>query len=368
MTQIDHPLSHTFPKRIRKAVRREGADRLLLYNLLAFAGSVSVTRLFLQMTGYPQLSINELHIAHVLWGGLLLYIATLVPILYANRWALTFSSIVSGIGIGLFIDEVGKFITQANDYFYPPAAPIIYSLFLVTVFLYNRIRKHEVRDLRTELYRVLDGLEEVLDHDLSEKEKKKLTEQLNIVTGQSASPDVIRLANALKEFAESESLILVPEPPTFWDRAMQKLQEIERRLIGSNRFRVLLSGGILAMAMWSLNYPLMTLYQIYQSREFEKVLIQLIQNRLVRSPLTLGWFEVRLVLELIVGLLLLVAAVFIYMRKNRQALPLANFGLLLSLTTVDLLRFYFDQFSTIVVAIIQLGLLLMLNYYRSRYT
>ena len=165
---------------------------------------MSVTRLFLQLTGYPRLGNSELHIAHVLWGGLLLYIATLVPMLYANRWSFVFSSIVSGIGIGLFIDEVGKFITQTNDYFYPPAAPIIYSLFLVTAFLYNTIRKRKIRDVRTELYRVLDGLEEVLDHDLSAKEKKKLTDQLNIVTRQSASPDVIRLANALKEFVENE--------------------------------------------------------------------------------------------------------------------------------------------------------------------
>ena len=122
------------------------------------------------------------------------------------------------------------------------------------------------------------------------------------------------------------------------------------------------------MGLWSLNYPLLILYQIYQSREFEKILLQLVQNRLVRSPLTLGWFEVRLALEFMVGLLLLAAAVLILMRKNRQAMPLGNFGLLLSLTTVNLLRFYFDQFSTIIIALIQFGLLLMLNYYRSKYT
>jgi divalent metal cation (Fe/Co/Zn/Cd) transporter len=43
-------------------------------------------------------------------------------------WAIQASALLSGIGIGLFINEVGKFITQTNDYFFPPALSHLWLL------------------------------------------------------------------------------------------------------------------------------------------------------------------------------------------------------------------------------------------------
>jgi hypothetical protein len=125
-----------FTSYIRRPVRRHGAEQYMLVTLLSFAASVTLTRLFLAMTGYPQLGGGELHIAHALWGGLFLFIAALLPLLYANRWVYLAGAILAGLGVGLFIDEIGKFITQSNNYFYPLAAPIVYAFFLATTMLY----------------------------------------------------------------------------------------------------------------------------------------------------------------------------------------------------------------------------------------
>ena len=122
------------PYQDRSPVLRFRAGQNVLITLLAFAFSVSATRLFLELTGYPQLGGGNLHIAHVLWGGLFLFIATLIPIIFINEWSASLSALLAGLGVGLFIDEVGKFITSNNDYFFPSAAPIVYVFCFASAF------------------------------------------------------------------------------------------------------------------------------------------------------------------------------------------------------------------------------------------
>ena len=109
----------------RTLVEREQASELILLSVISFAATVVLVRLFLELTGYPQVGGGSLHIAHLLWGGLALFIAAIITLIWDNPGVLYLSAIFSGVGVGLFMDEVGKFITQNNDYFFPAAAPII---------------------------------------------------------------------------------------------------------------------------------------------------------------------------------------------------------------------------------------------------
>jgi hypothetical protein len=155
---------------LRRPVKREGSVQYLVFLLVSFALSVSLTRLFLSLSGYPQVGNSELHIAHVLWGGLLLFIGTLLPLLFSNRRVYQAAAILAGIGVGLFIDEVGKFITQSNDYFYPAAAPIIYIFFMLTLIMLLQIRRPDKSTTRAELCRILDQLQDWIYFPLNKKE------------------------------------------------------------------------------------------------------------------------------------------------------------------------------------------------------
>ncbi len=163
---------------VRSLVFRTDAANNLLLTLLSFAASITVTRAFLYLTGYPQVGGGEIHIAHVLWGGLIMFLALLILLLYSNRHIHTFAACLSGIGVGLFIDEVGKFITQENDYFYPIAAPIIYVFFLLTLLVYIIVRRSRKPDARALMYQVFEELDEYLDHDLSTEEAAKIEDKL----------------------------------------------------------------------------------------------------------------------------------------------------------------------------------------------
>lgn len=136
------------------------------------------TRVYLQLTGFPQLGNSVLHIAHALWGGLLLFVAVFLPLALANRWAITASALLSGIGIGLFIDEVGKFITQTNDYFFPPALSLIYGFFLLNAVVYLYLRRPHREDPRHAMYHAFEGLQDALDGDLDTEEAARIEAQL----------------------------------------------------------------------------------------------------------------------------------------------------------------------------------------------
>jgi len=120
---------------------RDGAERSVLLLIVAFVVAVVGTRWFLQSTGYPQVGGGELHVAHLLWGGLLLVLAVGLLLIVSATWVADVAAILAGAGTGLFIDEVGKFITATNDYFYPLAAPIIYGVLLAIAVLYLVLRR-----------------------------------------------------------------------------------------------------------------------------------------------------------------------------------------------------------------------------------
>jgi len=362
---------------MRRPVKRQGAEQYLLLSLFSFAASVTVTRLFLQLTGFPQVGGGDFHIAHALWGGLLLYIAALLPLVIANRWAYAAGAALAGIGVGLFIDEVGKFITQSNDYFYPLAAPIVYAFFLLSVVVYLRVRRPPRRSARTELFSALDALEEVLEQDLDPLERAALEARLQYVVEHSDRPDLKQLALDLLKFLQHEALRLAAHRPSLMERSRLRWRAAEQRWLPRRRWRLLLTGGLLALALVTLQKTftamiVIVLVNLAASAQglAPNSMLAALYDLFVRPDLTVqqGLFRyIDLFLEAGVSLMLLTSAIMLLTKREQAGVSVAWAGLLLALTAVNLLVFYYDQFGTIITALLQLMLLFSLAAYRQRY-
>lgn len=94
-------------------------------------------RIYLAATGYPQVGGAKLHVAHMLWGGLGMTVAIGILLIFASDVWKVPAAVIGGAGFGCFIDELGKFITKDNDYFYRPTIALIYAV-LVILFLIAR--------------------------------------------------------------------------------------------------------------------------------------------------------------------------------------------------------------------------------------
>lgn len=354
---------------LRLPVRRRKAESYLLLTLVSFAGTVVITRTYLELTGYPQIGNGNLHIAHVLWGGLALFIAALLMLTFYNHWVFSISAVLSGVGIGLFIDEVGKFITKTNDYFYPPALPIIYAFFLFTVLLYFFMRRRRLlqESNRAGLYKIFDAFQEVLDRDLDSQERADLETQLTQIASSGDTPDLPQLAQALLVFLKSDTLQVIPTQPSPVDRLQDWIQGLWARLIGPKRLKVLLIlglGTVGLLAFLELFFILVALIDPAFLRDFA---FDLLIESSIKSNVTLNWFLVRLAAEGIVGLLLLVSSLLLLIGQDRRGSTLGYMGLVIFLTVINLLVFYFDQYSTIVLTLIQATLLVGVLQYRRYY-
>ncbi len=346
-----------------KLIQRENAVRYLLISLFSFIATVSVVRSFLALTGYPQIGTGTLHIAHVLWGGLILYIAAVLLLVFLNPRLYPLCAILSGVGMGLFIDEVGKFITREYDYFFPAAAPIMYVFFLLLVILVIIIRRPMVVDGRAELVQALEIVREQLYRPLGAMEREHLKREMSNIV--KSDPEMFHreLAQRVLDLLQSDART-VPEPrPTWWTHLAGRLE----RWLKEARLAWLLSVGMLLLGLLNLKDPLQVWLEHAIPGSILLVLLQAHAGRQIMSTEAPTLFAVRVSLEILIGLLLLVSAGLLTAGKKRLACQLAYFSLLVSLVALDMLLFYFEQFSTVGIVIFQFAILFGIIFYRNRY-
>jgi hypothetical protein len=131
--------------------------------------TILLIRFYLKVTGYPQLGSSTLHISHLLPGTLLMLAAVMVLLSAVNRASRGFAAALAGLGFGFVWDELGKFITKDNNYFFHATPGLIYITFVVLYLLvrYTAQRKFTQDDY---MANVLDLLKDAAIKDLDIRE------------------------------------------------------------------------------------------------------------------------------------------------------------------------------------------------------
>jgi hypothetical protein len=128
-----------------------------------------------------------------------------------------------------------------------------------------------------------------------------------------------------------------------------------------------LIAGLLLWAAWALTSQIVMYLTTHNAAQFQLLLEEFIANNLVRNASGMNWFEAQILLEGAMGIIALASAIFFMFKKDTIGIWLGIADLVITLVVVNLLTFYFNQFSTIGFAVVQFVLLVLLLSYKRRF-
>lgn len=293
-------------------------------------------RFFLHTTGYPKILFGNFYIPHVLIGGALMTIALIMLFSFLNREIKYIAAIVGGAGFGLFVDEIGKYITQDNNYFYQPAVAIMYVIF-VFIFLGSRIFEKYFKPTSQEyVINALELTKQVIMHDLDTEEKKQALYLLE----KSNNNDVISkyLKKSLEE-TRAKSL----EPHVFHN-LRNWLKERYFILIRHPSFTKLTISFFIILSLISFFQSLFNLYSAQGFSEWGQTIFSLLSGLIV-----------------LIGVYTLLYG-RVYEGVRKRAYEMFKYSILISIFLTQFFRFLQSEFSAIAGFAINLVILSVLQY------
>jgi len=310
---------------VKLVQRQDASDNILLVMISAIFSLLSV-RLYLTLAHFPRIGSGSWHVAHAVTGGTLMILSTLLSISFYGKKIRKIYLIIFGLGIGLFIDEIGKFISTGNDYLFQPALSFIYVFFIIIFLLYWYLSKDRSISSKKHLYRAIDKFEEAIESDLQTSEKLDIINNLNSAIKSNDPPQVF-LAKHLKTIIQSIDDLedkRTKRIKLFW----QKTRSLVYRL-----FKKKLSLTILIVVSF--------IYSLISVVDF----VYLFSDQ---SVITSNLFWIKTFSDLFVSILFL-SAIFIRLaKKTGLSLRLFQYGLLINIFLSQIFKFYFEQFQALI--------------------
>lgn len=262
-----------------------------------------------------------------------MFIALSITFIFLNRETKYIASVIGGIGFGAFIDELGKFITNDNNYFFQPAIAIIYVI-LVLIFLAGRAIEKYFR-LRPEEYAInaLEMTKQAIMHDLDEEEKKKALQLLK-----KSDPEN-PLVNILEETLEKIEAKEVKRP-TFFHKLRFWVHKRYFNLIKSRSFKWLVINFFIVASVINFLQVLLVFRFANTFAEWGQLIFSFVSS-----------------LTVLAGIFIL-----IYKRSRKKAYEMFKVAVLISIFLTQFFLFLEEQLSAVTGLIFSLMIYNALQY------
>ncbi|MDD3002513.1 MAG: hypothetical protein PHS06_01430 [Candidatus Shapirobacteria bacterium] len=323
--------------------KRENAADLVLILMISALVTLLVTRYFLQLFGWPTISFGVWHIAHANWGGMLMVIGSILMLVFHGEKIRKTAAIISGMGWGLFIDEVGKYITKDNNYWFQPAIIIIYISFIILYLIYRHLEINQPKDTKTLLYAAFSNLEDAAEKDLSENEKRETVKNLEKVIKHEKDLNIKNLASELKLFFEKQKTKKINEH-SWWRMLIAKTG-----YYSYNKFfktRLVTYGLTVYACVWAIDKIQETVRILINPQRMQ--MLQKFSNSYdLISKSDFYMMVGKIFFDSVTAVFFVMGIFFIVTKKKFKGLRFFQMGLIVGVFLSSVFKLYFEQFSEV---------------------
>jgi len=324
--------------------------------LVAAVSTVLGIRAYLHITNYPSVGGARLHIAHMLWGGLLMLAALVILLGFLGRRPKHWGAIIGGVGFGTFIDEVGKFVTRDNDYFYRPAVALIYLTFVLTYVALRSVRAGRTATPQEYLVNALQEMEEAALKDLQAEERDRALHYLS--RGDATDP----LVAGLRDLLRGAAVAPTPVPG--------RIARARRAFVG--RYRDLtrhpaFANALIAFFVTQLVVKLVHLgVLILDPEPYTSVATRLsLMGRQIEAYSMAEWLQLG---SSLMSAGFVVLGIILIRRSRRDGLRMFQRSILVSIFLTQVFMFYREQWAGLVLLAFNLLILSALDFMLERET
>jgi len=334
-------------------IRNFDAENYIEIFMVSAVAAILVIRTFLELTGYPQIGNSNLHIAHLLWGGLLMLISIIILLFFLTKGAEKSAALLGGIGFGTFIDEIGKFITQDNDYFFEPSVSLMYITFLLILFAVHYIKTGWGKTKQEYLINAIYEIRSLTGTELNEDDKSRALNYLSHTD--ITNPLVNSLRDAILKIQTTPS-----SQPGSYARFKSFLNNKYDMLTRLRSFNLAIMLFFIIKFVITIGYIFVLVFLI--GLRWDAMLSSKLAEHLYQRGINLSFIDIaEFFSSLLSGVFTCIG--IIYLRKSRlKAYEMFKWSTLISIFLTQVFLFYKEQFTALIGLAINILILIAIRF------